>query len=173
MSSIELTALFSPFIHTTQWLTIAHQDTGTTPVDAAILDADLSATFPEADIFGVKLVNGHPTKALVTLANKEKAPITLAFLTGALHSTKVLPADAPAYQGILRNISGTQYNLEVPAGETKEIPYSFSLDMQPQDVLLELKAVVTNSQGALFSVPVYNGTAAVVEPPTSFFDPQM
>jgi hypothetical protein len=149
------------------------QDTGTTPVDAAHLNADLSASFPDSDIFGVKLVNGHPTKALVTLANRDSAPVTLAFLTGALHSTKVLPADAPAYQGILRNLSTTQYNLEVPAGETKEIPYSFSLDMQPQDVQLNLIAVVTNSQGTIFSLQVHNGTAAIVEPPTSFLDPQM
>jgi hypothetical protein len=157
----------------TQLLGAVAQDAGTTPVDAATLNADLSASFPDADIFGVKLVNGHPTKALVTVANRESTPFTLAFLTGALHSTKELPADAPAYQGILRNLSATQYNLEVPAGETKEIPYSFSQDMQPQDVQINLMAVVTNAQGNIFSLPVFNGTAAIVEAPTSFFDPQI
>ncbi|KAK0392221.1 hypothetical protein NLU13_1718 [Sarocladium strictum] len=157
----------------TQLIGAVAQDAGTTPVDAAHLDADLSATFPDSDIFGVKLVNGHPTKALITLANRESAPITLAILAGALYSTKELPADAPTYQGILRNLTAAQYNLEVPAGETKEIPYAFALDMQPQDVLLNLMAVVTNSKGNIFSLPVFNGTAAIVEPPTSFFDPQI
>jgi hypothetical protein len=153
------------------WLTQTSQDAGTSPVDAPHVNADVSATFPDADIFGVKLVNGRPTKAVVTVANREKEPIQFAFIAGTL-AKPVTPAAPDAAPVVLRNLTAVRYNLEVAAGETREVPFSFSLDMQPQDVTLQLTAVLS-SKGSVFSVPVYSGPAAVVEPPTSFFDPQM
>lgn len=59
------------------------------------------------------------------------------------------------------------------AGESKQVPYAFALDMQPQDVRLELVAVLSDSQGGIYQVSAYNSTASIVEPPTSFLDPQM
>lgn len=148
-------------------------DAGTTPVDAPSIAVDVKTSFPDADIFGVKLVNGRPTKALIEVVNNEKGPVQLAFVTGALETTQQLPEDAPAYQSILRNLSATQYNLQVEAGETKSVPYAFALDMQPQDVRLRLLAVVANSQGNIVQVEAYNDSAAIVEPPVSFLDPQI
>jgi hypothetical protein len=94
-------------------------------------------------------------------------------MTGALHTTKTLPEDAPAYQSILRNLSTVQYNLVVEAGETKSVSFPITLDMQPQDVRVQLYAVLADDKGTIVTVEAYNGSASIVEPPTSLLDPQM
>ncbi|PFH60515.1 hypothetical protein XA68_10829 [Ophiocordyceps unilateralis] len=151
----------------------ADGDASAPPPRPAELAADIKTTFPDADILGVRLINGRATKALVEVKNKEDGPIKVAYLAGALVSTKPLPANAPAYQAIVRNLTAVQYNLDIEAGEAKAFPFSFMLDMQPQDVHLQLVAVVTNAKGNLVQVPAHNGTASIVEAPTSFFDPQI
>ena len=145
-------------------------DAGEAPPE---LKATFSATFPDADILGVKLVNGRPTKALIEIDNRESAAIQFAFVAGQLHHTKELPVDAAAHESIVRNITAMQYNVAVEAGEKKQLPYSFALDMQPQDVRLALTAVVLGPKGHIHQVSVHDGRAAIVEAPTSFFDPQM
>lgn len=145
-------------------------DTDATP---PVLKADIEAIFPDADIFGVKLVNGRPTKAVVEFTNHEDAPIQVAMVGGLLSTTQELAEDAHPSDAIVRNLTAARYDLTVEAGDKKAVPYSFALDMQPQDVLLQLVAVVTNSKGDVFQVQAYNATAAIVEPPTSIFDPQM
>ncbi|KAI9158761.1 Increased recombination centers protein [Paramyrothecium foliicola] len=152
----------------------AQQDQATfTPVEAVNINANVKATFPDADIFGVKLVNSRPTKALVEVTNNEKEPIQLALVTGSLHTTKELPEGAPAYQGIVRNLTASSYDLRVEPGETKSVPFAFALDMQPQDVRLRLLAVLTSAQGSILQVEAYNDSAAIVEAPVSFLDPQI
>jgi hypothetical protein len=142
-------------------------------VEVANLDADVKTTFPEADIFGVKLVNGRPTKALIEVVNREKEVIQLALVAGSVHDTQTLPDDAPAYQGILRNLTSSQYNLRVEPGETKSVPFAFAVDMQPQDVRLQIFAVLMTDKGAILRKIAYNDGAAVVDPPISFLDPQI
>ncbi|OHW98093.1 signal sequence receptor alpha chain [Colletotrichum incanum] len=147
------------------------------PVDtdatAPTLKADIETTFPDADIFGVKIVNGHPTKAFIEFKNNEDAPIQVAMVGGTLSSTKELPEDALPSGNIIRNLTAARYDLTIEAGDKKAVPYSFALDANPQDVLLQLIAVVSNSKGDVFQVQAYNSTAAIVEPPTSIFDPQI
>lgn len=157
----------------TQVLSAFGQDTGTSPVTKPQLAADAKTTFPDADIFGVKLVNGRPTKALVEITNHESTPITVAMVGGALVSTKERAADSPAYEGIVRNLTTVQYGLEIEAGAKKELSFAFAQDMQPQDVLLQVVAVITDAKGGIYQLQAYNQTASVVEPPTSFFDPQI
>ncbi|KAF6831856.1 signal sequence receptor alpha chain [Colletotrichum plurivorum] len=151
----------------------AEEEVVDTDATAPTLKADIAAIFPDADIFGVKLVNGRPTKAVVEFTNNEDAPIQVAMVGGLLSSTKELPEDAHPSDAIIRNLTSARYDLTVEAGDKKAVPYSFALDMQPQDVLLQLVAVVTNSKGDVFQVQAYNSTAAIVEPPTSIFDPQI
>jgi hypothetical protein len=121
----------------------------------------------------VKLVNGRPTKAIVDVANNEAEPISLSFVGGGLYTLQDLPADAHPSAAILSNLSVVTYQATIPAGERQTVPYSFVLDMQPQDVRLMLSAVLTNKKGELFQVPVTNQTVSIVEAPTSIFDPQM
>ncbi|KAI1767486.1 hypothetical protein GGR53DRAFT_112577 [Hypoxylon sp. FL1150] len=139
------------------------------------LNAEVVATFPEADdIFGVKLVNGRPTKAVIDVTNHEDEPILVAFLGGQLLNPKSLAAEDPAAGAVVvRNLTTVRYEAQVPAGEKASLPYSFVLDMQPQDVRLQLVAVVSNAANQVFQVGVYDQTVSVVEAPTSFFDPQI
>ncbi|PNY24108.1 Increased recombination centers protein 22 [Tolypocladium capitatum] len=146
---------------------------GTTNSTKSDIAAVVKATFPNADIFGVHLINGRPTQALVEVTNNEDGPLSVVIISGVLATTKELPADTPVYQGIVRNLTVNQYNLAIAAGETKSITYSFALDMQPQDVRLQLVAVLSNAKGSLFQVTAHDGVAFIVEAPTSFFDPQI
>lgn len=143
------------------------------PAAPAELNAKVSATFPDADLIGLRLVNGKPTRAVLEVTNNEDGPIQVAFVSGTLSTTKELPDDAPHYQSILHNMTASQYNLPVAAGETAQVPFAFAIDMQPQDVRVQLMTVVTSSKGGIYPINAYNGTATIVEAPTSFLDPQM
>ena len=121
----------------------------------------------------MRLINGRPTKALVEITNNEDGPIEIAALAGVLATAQPLPEGTPVYQGILRNLTAVQYSHAIEAGETQSFPYSFALDMQPQDVRLQLAAIITDAKGQIHQVEAHDGVASVVEPPTSFFDPQM
>ncbi|KAI1772927.1 hypothetical protein F4818DRAFT_128609 [Hypoxylon cercidicola] len=138
------------------------------------LNAEVVATFPEADdIFGVKLVNGRPTKAVIDVTNNEDEPILVAFMGGQLMNPKDLGEHANPMSAVVRNLTTVRYEASVPAGEKASLPYSFVLDMQPQDVRLQLVAVVSNAANQIFQVGVYDQTVSIVEAPTSILDPQI
>lgn len=147
---------------------------GTSPANSPVLNADIKTTFPDTDaLLGIKLVNNRPINALIEIDNHEDASIQVAFVAGSLTTTKELPADAPSYQSILRNLTAVQYSADVEAGEKKTLTYSFALDMHPQDVTIRLTAVVMDSKGNIFQIPALEDKASVVDAPVSFFDPQM
>jgi len=137
------------------------------------LKADIITTFPETDIFGVKLVNGRPTKAVVDITNNEKTPIIVAFMGGQLFHTKELKADAPANDAILRNLSTVRYDATIAPGEKQSLPFSFVLDMHPQETRLQIVGVITNQDNRIFQVEAYNGLVDIVDAPASIFDPQI
>lgn len=110
---------------------------------------------------------------MIEIANREEEPIQFAFVGGALHTLQALPEDVHPSVGIVRNLSTVRYDAIIPAGETQSLPYSFALDMNPQDLQLRLSAVVSTQSGNIFQVAISNQTVSVVEAPTSIFDPQM
>jgi len=126
------------------------------------LNVAVSVSFPDSEVFGVKLVNGHATNAVLSIANQETTPVRLTHVGGSLlnqRTNSTLPA--------------TQYDILIPAGEKESATYSFAVDMHPQDLTLNLAAVFKDQFGMTHVYPAFNGTVSVVEAPTSFFDPQM
>lgn len=126
----------------------------------------VQASFPASEIFGIKLVNGQPTQALLSFSNGEDSPVTVNFVGGSLWTPE-------ENSRIVRNLTTTRYGVEIPAGQKETLPYSFATEMHPQDLRLSLVSIVSNSEGQFFTLPAFNGTVSVVEPETSIFDPQM
>jgi hypothetical protein len=136
-------------------------------------DISVSASFPQSEIFGVKLVNGHATRAVLDFVNREAEPVEVSMIGGVLFTLQPLPAGSPATAGIVRNLTTTRYNVEIPAGEKQTLPYTFTTDMNPQDLRLQLVAVVASRDGHIYQVQAFNETVSVVEAATSIFDPQI
>jgi len=129
----------------------------------------VSVQFPSSEIFGIKLVNGHATQALLSFANEEPEAIGVNFIGGNLWS--VPPAGQRPQ--VLRNLTTTRYTIEIPAGQSESISYSFATELHPQDLKLSLAAVITDSEGTPYTLQAFNETVSVVEADTSIFDPQM
>ncbi|KAJ5980780.1 hypothetical protein N7481_008078 [Penicillium waksmanii] len=134
--------------------------------EVANLAVTAEASFPASEIFGVKLINGRPTEALISVTNDEANPVTVNFLGGSLWN---LEEDSK----VVRNLTATRYGVEIPAGSKETIPYSFATEMHPQDIRLNIAAILSDSEGKFFTVQAFNGTVSVVEPETSIFDPQI
>ena len=132
----------------------------------------MSVSFPDSEIFGVKLVNGHATNAVLSIANHETAPVHLRYVGGSLLTRSGVPG-APDPPVALRNLTVSRYDILIPAGEKETATYSFATEMHPQDLTLNLAAVIQNDAGMIYTTQAYNGTVSVVEAPMSIFDPQM
>ena len=74
---------------------------------------------------------------------------------------------------VIRNLTTTRYNVEIAAGQSDSISYNFATELHPQDLKLNLAAVITDSEGTPYTVQAFNETVSVVEADTSIFDPQM
>jgi hypothetical protein len=138
------------------------------PSTSPTLSVAVSASFPDAEIFGIKLVNGRPVDAMVSFANQEPESITVQFIGGSLWT----PDFDPQGSRIVRNLTTKQYAVEIPAGEKQSLPFRFQTNMHPQELRLNIAAVVSQ-ENSFYTMQAFNGTVAVVDPDTSFFDPQM
>ncbi|MCJ1229733.1 hypothetical protein MMC12_006403 [Toensbergia leucococca] len=139
------------------------------PSTSANLAVKVSTSFPSSEIFGIKIVNGHQTQALLSFTNDEPEPISVAFIGGSLWTS----AFAPQGNKLVRNLTTIRYNVEIPAGQKDSISFNFKTDLHPQDLKLNLAAVVTDSDGTFYTIQAFNETVSIVEPDTSFFDPQI
>ena len=74
---------------------------------------------------------------------------------------------------IVRNLTAQKYSIEIPAGAEETVPYTFTTELHPRDLRLQLVTVLKDSKNSFYTVPVYNETVSIVEAATSFFDPQM
>ncbi|KAL1590290.1 hypothetical protein WHR41_01024 [Cladosporium halotolerans] len=136
------------------------------------LHVDISTSFPQSEIFGVKLVNGHPTRAVLDVHNQEPEAVQVLIVGGSLTTPVDVPG-APEVPVILRNLTAQRYGVSIPAGERESLTYSFATEMHPQDLRLNLAAVLQSSAGQIYTQQVYNETVSIVEAPISFFDPQI
>lgn len=139
------------------------------PATSPSLAVKVSTSFPSSEIFGIKLVNGHPTQALLSITNDEPDPVSVVFIGGSLWASE---SGAKGPQ-IIRNLTTTRYNVEIPAGIKESISYSFTTELLPQDLKLNLAAVITDIEGTAYTLQAFNETVSVVEPDTSIFDPQI
>jgi hypothetical protein len=137
-----------------------------------LLKVVAQVSFPDSDVFGVKLVNGHPSTATFQLLNSEEDAVTVRVVGGSLWSLEG-PPDVSNLSGAVRNLTSVVYNVEVPAKSNITFDYQFSTEMHPQNLRLLLAAIVENTKGVTFQVEGFNGTVSVVEAPISIFDPQM
>ncbi len=144
-----------------------------TPATTPNLAVSVSAKFPSAEVFGVKVINGRATKAVLDFTNNEAEPIQVSVVGGALSSLQQLPEGAHPSIAIVRNLTATRYDVEILAGEKQSLPFTFTTDLHPQDLRLNLIAVVQSQAGNIYQVQAFNETVSVVEPATSIFDPQM
>jgi hypothetical protein len=129
--------------------------------------------FPDAEIFGVKLVNGRATQSILGFTNNEAEPVQISLIGGVLTTLQPLPLGAHPSKAIVRNLTSTKYGVEIPAGGQQSLPYTFTTDMNPQDLRLQIVALVQSQEGLVYQLQAYNSTVSVVEAPTSIFDPQM
>jgi hypothetical protein len=136
------------------------------------INVDIKTTFPQAEVFGVKLVNGHPTRAVLDVHNQETEAISVLIVGGSLTTPVDVPG-APEVPAILRNLTTQRYGVSIPAGEHETLTYSFATEMHPQDLRLNLAAVLQSAAGEIYTRQIYNETVSVVEAPMSWFDPQM
>lgn len=105
--------------------------------------------------------------------NNEPEAVTVAVIGGALSTLQQLPEGTHPSAGIVRNLTAARYDVLIPAGEKQSLPFTFTTDLHPQDLRLNIIAVVGSTAGAVYQVQAYNETVSVVEPATSIFDPQM
>ncbi|CAK7230507.1 Increased recombination centers protein 22 [Sporothrix curviconia] len=138
---------------------------------------DIDTKFPEADIFGLKLINGRPTKAIVEITNHEDGPVRVSILGGALVNPQPLPEGVAPSANVVVNLTTVSFESSKDAllqpGETRGYPYNFVLDLQPRELRLDVMAIVTNSAGQLFQVIAHSDAATIVDPPINIFDPQI
>jgi hypothetical protein len=130
----------------------------------------VEASFPDAEIFGIKITNGKPYESHLSFLNEEPEPVTVSFVGGSLWTVEGSTASPNAR--IVRNLTTAQYDIEIPPGEKQSLPYRFQTNMHPQDLRLNLAAVI-KSANTFYTLNAFNGTVSVVEPDASIFDPQL
>lgn len=144
------------------------------PSSTPNLAVQISASFPASELFGIKLVNGHPTQSVLSISNNEAAPVTVNFIGGSLWTPSSSLTTPPTTGQIIRNLTAVKYNVEIPAGQKESLAYTFSSPvLAPQELRLNLAAAVTDTKGTVHTVQAFNETVTVVEAETSLFDPQI
>lgn len=140
------------------------------PAKTPTLDVAVRATFPQSEIFGIKLINGRATQAVVSVSNNEAAPVTVAGIGGSLWTVDSNIAGASQ---LVRNLTTVRYDVAIPAGEKESLSYAFVQDIHPTDLRLHLAAIVRDEKGIFYTLQAFNETVSVVEPETSLLDPQI
>ena len=135
------------------------------------LKVDVNVSFPDAEIFGVKMVNGRPTRALLHITNNEDSEINVLIATAGLFTPLDTPGMPDPPQN-LRNLTGAKFGTVIPAKSKETLTYAFATVMQPQDLTLQIQTVIARAQ-QMYTLTIFRENVSIVEAPVSFFDPQM
>jgi hypothetical protein len=73
------------------------------------LNVKVSVSFPQSEIFGIKLVNGHATEARLSIANGEPTPVGVSIVGGSLS------LEQAGESRIIRNLTAQKYLHHRPA----------------------------------------------------------
>lgn len=138
------------------------------PTESPNLKISVHASFPQSEVFGVKLVNGHPTKSILSFENEDTEAVTVAYVSASLWTQETALQESRN----IRNLTASKYNVQIPPGEKESLTYNFVTELHPQDLKLKITASVMSDKG-IFAVQAFDETVTVVEAPTSMFDPQM
>ncbi|KAI9259465.1 hypothetical protein BDA99DRAFT_93530 [Phascolomyces articulosus] len=129
----------------------------------ASANLEVTADFPD-NPFG-HITNGQRNKVVLKLANKDNADFSVLAVSG-----KVSLVEQP--DKILRNLTALRYDLTVTPEGTVEIPYLFHSEFAPGDLALTIFIDVLGDE-KLLRVVGYEGIVTIVDPETSWFDPQL
>ncbi|KAI4234352.1 MAG: hypothetical protein L6R40_006773 [Gallowayella cf. fulva] len=139
------------FLHFLPFALLALRTFGEEPVEEVVdnpqspnLAVKISTSFPSSEIFGIKLVNGQSTQAVFSISNEEPEPVSVRFVGGSLW-TSDFTSPSPQGPRIVRNLTTTRYDLEIPAGQSESVQYKFATELQPQELKLNLAVVLTNN----------------------------
>jgi hypothetical protein len=105
------------------------------------------------------------------VANQEPESITISLVGGSLVTPNDAP-NAPNPPAVIRNLTTQRYGVQIPAGEQQSLTYSFATELHPQELRLNLAAVLQDNTGQIYTQQFYNETVSIVEAPLSWFDPQ-
>lgn len=132
------------------------------------------ASFPSgSNEIGYTIFNGHKTKALLEFTNSEAEPIIVSSVKGTLSSLESSPTEKPPFNGSPRNLTAARFNLAIQSGEKQSLAYTFTTDLHPQDLRMNIIATISNQNGTSYYVQAFNETVTIVDPEASIFDPQM
>ena len=87
-----------------------------------MINVKISTSFPQSEIFGIKLVNGQPTQALLSFHNEEPEPVSVAFIGGTLWGPD--PTTNGETQRVVRNLTSSRFNTLIPPGEQESVRYA-------------------------------------------------
>lgn len=120
----------------------------------------VTATFPENNPFG-HVVNGEKNKISLTVENKSDRNVTLTSIAGSFHHTDT--------NAVIKNVTATQYGIQLLEGKKLQIPYTFHSEFKPGDIRLNiwLEHVADDEK---YRVTAYDSIVTIVEPEVSIFD---
>ncbi|OCF36668.1 hypothetical protein I316_01263 [Kwoniella heveanensis BCC8398] len=126
----------------------------------------VSASFPESNPFGL-IVNGEQNSILVHLANQGTKNYTLVSAAASYH-------DVNNHWATVKNASALKYNTPLIAGANFSAPFSVNSEFRPQEIGLTVWVDLAESGSKdLHRLTALNQTVSVVEPASSWFDPQL
>ncbi|BEI91936.1 uncharacterized protein CcaverHIS019_0407560 [Cutaneotrichosporon cavernicola] len=132
---------------------------------ANVIDAVAAqATFPESNPFGL-VTNGEANPMFIQITNAGENNFTLVSASASYHDTN-------KHWKLVKNATVTKFNLPVNAGANFTAPYNLNSELRSQEHGLTVWIDLKHGK-ELHRVTAFNSTVSIVEPATSWFDPQV